>query len=88
MCFTLSRTSARFALLNRSTVPTRYPVIRRMRSNFTPSPTLPSIIGKWLHSSLSILGDSGIIPVGTGDDVKGVHIPPHESRLHPLQVVP
>lgn len=41
MCFTLSRTSARFALLNRSTVPTRYPVIRRMRSNFTPSPTLP-----------------------------------------------
>ena len=57
MCFTLSRTSARFALLNRSTVPTRYPVIRRMRSNFTPSPTLPSIIGKWLHSSLSILGD-------------------------------
>lgn len=51
ICFTLSRTSARFALLNRSTVPTRYPVIRRMRSNFTPSPTLPFTTEKESHLS-------------------------------------
>ena len=34
-------TSARFALLKRSTVPTRYPVMRRIRSNCTPSPAFP-----------------------------------------------
>ena len=34
-------TSARFASLKRSTVPTRYPVMRRIRSNFTPWPAFP-----------------------------------------------
>ena len=38
-CFTRSCSSARLALLKRSSVPTRYPVMRRMRSNGTPSPT-------------------------------------------------
>ena len=34
-------TSACFASLKRSTVPTRYPVMRRIRLNFTPSPAFP-----------------------------------------------
>ena len=41
MCFTRSMTSACFASLKRSTVPTRYPVMRRIRLNFTPSPAFP-----------------------------------------------
>lgn len=41
ICFTRSLTSAFLPSLNLSMVPTRYPVILRTRSNFTPSPTLP-----------------------------------------------
>ena len=37
-CFTRSASSARLALLKRSIDPTRYPVIRLIRSNGTPCP--------------------------------------------------
>ena len=66
-CFTRSCSSARLALLKRSSVPTRYPVMRRMRSNGTPSPTrsflglvlLIIILPPFLSSIINNVSDKG-----------------------------
>lgn len=41
LLFCRSRSSACFASFQRSVLPTRYPVMRRMRSNLTSAPTMP-----------------------------------------------
>lgn len=44
-CLTLSSTSDLFASLNRSNVPTKYPVTRLILSNLIPTPISPFLLG-------------------------------------------
>lgn len=52
-CLTRSRSSARLASFHLSRVPTKYPVIRRMRSNGTPSASLRPQQGHDIYTGLS-----------------------------------
>jgi hypothetical protein len=55
LLFCLSRSSANLPLFQRSVVPTRYPVMRRIRSNRTPVPTMPRLSGTRRLSILTYL---------------------------------
>ena len=50
-CLTRSCSSARFASFHLSIVPTRYPVIRRIRSNPTPSPNFSLLFCSFIMTS-------------------------------------